>query len=362
MQMLKVNVNPPYPIQFALGLLNRSLLLAIDRIDAARWVIITDETVAALYAQDLMEFLKGYCACDLITFAAGEQYKTRATKAKIEDQLMALACDRSTGIIALGGGVVTDLAGFVAATYMRGLPCIMIPTTLLAMVDASVGGKTAVNVPQGKNLIGIIQQPKAVLIDPKVLTTLEQQIYMDGFIETLKHALLADQDLWTLMNQQYEKLFARDADLLQQVIYRSIKIKADIVEQDEHEDNKRQLLNLGHTIGHAIEAATHYQVSHGQAVGYGLVIEAMISQSLGLMTANTLLAIRQTLMPYLLPSALDFTQIIPYLKADKKAKRQQPHFVLLRDIAKPWSDGDRYSQSVPAEVIKKVLGEFVAHC
>ncbi len=241
---------------------------------ASQIVIITDETVKALYGDDLKNKLNA----NLIAIPDGEGSKSRTMKAKIEDEMLDMACDRDTLIIALGGGVVGDLAGFVASTYMRGIPFIQIPTTLLAMVDSSIGGKTAINVKHGKNLIGTFWKAKDIYLDVHYLRSLPKEHIVNGLVEAVKMFLTHDRESFSYVEEKLDAILAKDEDALTYLIEKARSIKFKVVKQDEREENQRILLNFGHTVGHGLEKLSNYKIMHGKAVGFGILFESKISQ------------------------------------------------------------------------------------
>src|SRR5579862_7344926 len=262
-----------YPIRVGMNLLSSPEKWLPDSWEQKKLVIVTDDTVDHLYANHLLKQLKNANPL-LFTFPAGEQSKSAEIKSKIEEKMIQANCDRDTLLIALGGGVVGDLAGFIAATYMRGISYIQVPTTLLAMVDSSVGGKTSINTPQGKNLIGAFWQPKTVVADIHCLKTLPEVHCVNGLIEAIKMFLTNDADYFHYVNTHLDRFFHKDEIVLQKIIERAVQIKVDIVSQDETEKNLRMTLNFGHTIGHALEKITGYAILHGFAVALGILIEA----------------------------------------------------------------------------------------
>ncbi len=291
-----------------------------------KYAIITDTHVEKLYGHHLK--------VPIFSFPAGEASKTRKTKEELENRLLENGFSRETTLIALGGGVVTDLVGFLASTFCRGVDLILIPTTLLAMVDAAIGGKTAVNTEYGKNLIGTFYPPKSVLLNFKFLETLPEKEWFNGHVEMLKAALLAD-----------EELFYNFSTIpLTQAIHRAIEIKRRIVALDPFEKGVRKLLNLGHTMGHALETVSNYQLSHGEAVAHGIVLESRIAHELGILTSSILDQIEKRLPP--VTGAFDLEKILQVLTLDKKGAGT---FILLRDIADP------VEMEVPIEVVTKVL-------
>lgn len=297
--------------------------------------IITDDNLQRLYVESLVAAFNIPC----FSIKPGEASKTRETKQAIEDVLLAQGFGRDTVIIAFGGGVVTDLAGFVAATYCRGVPVIYIPTSLLAMVDAAVGGKTAVNTPLGKNMIGAFKQPDAVIIDVSVLKTLPQQEIYAGMSEHIKHALIADADLFVDIAAHIDRLNDLPIDKWQTWVQRSCAIKQAIVLQDFTEQGLRAVLNVGHTVAHALEQVSDYQISHGEAVAIGLQIETEIAVQMGLLDSDEALRIIRVLQAIPFDSAFQFSQkhlpaIMQAMQLDKKAQGGQPNFCLLAEIGR----------------------------
>ncbi len=291
-------------------------------------VIICDKAVEERYAKPIQQcFLDAGMTCYLLSFPGGETHKTREQKQALENEMFMLNCHRDTCIIAIGGGVTTDLAGFVAATFCRGLPLVYMPTTLLSMVDASIGGKTGVNTRFGKNLIGSFYQPNAVFIDPMSLRTLSKKQLRIGMAEVIKHALLVDPDFLETVAQSSEKVFSVDLAFLSNMIAKNAEIKAAIIEKDEYDHGMRQLLNIGHSIGHALESVSDYSLSHGDAVSLGLVAEAHIAELLGIADAGYRKKLITLLKKYKLPTRLltpyNHDEIIKALQHDKKKSRRR---------------------------------------
>lgn len=320
-----------------------------------RIAIITDETVADLYGRDLFTLLSNAGKeVHFFTFPSGEVYKTRATKEHLENQLFERGLSRDTCILALGGGVVTDLVGYLAATFCRGVPLVLVPTTLLGIVDACIGAKTGVNLPHGKNLVGCLYEPKKILIDSSVLGTLPACELRNGIVEIIKHALLADPLLFNALYQGPDLLFS-NSTLLEEVIATSCCIKKTIVKEDPHELGKRRLLNFGHTIGHALEKISEYQLPHGEAVALGLLTESHIAMQLGFLSAATLDKIHKLLrlynLPLKLPSTFSISSCLQALTLDKKSSLGTPRFALIEDIGHPLAFDGIYCTSVPASVL-----------
>ncbi|MDQ7054891.1 MAG: 3-dehydroquinate synthase [candidate division KSB1 bacterium] len=284
MRTLKVRLGPnSYPIficdQYWGKLPELLKLYAAPR----RLIIITDDRVAKLYLQPMTEALTGNdFAVESIVVNAGEEAKSLIVYEKIITQMLQFGAARDWGIVSLGGGVIGDLAGFVAATFMRGLPFYQVPTTLLAQVDASIGGKVAINHPMSKNLIGAFYQPRLVFIDIHFLRTLPETEIISGMAEIVKHGIIADRGLFLLCEMEMRRLLAIETEPIQQAVFQSCQIKARIVEEDEKEAGVRAILNYGHTIGHALEAASEYnKLRHGEAVFWGMLAEAWISRAMG---------------------------------------------------------------------------------
>ena len=272
---------------------------------------------------------------------AGETYKNLQSIAQIYDTALANHLERSSTLVALGGGVIGDMTGFAAATWLRGVNFVQVPTSLLAMVDASVGGKTGVNHPQGKNLIGAFYQPKLVLIDPSVLKTLPAREFRAGMAEVIKYGIIWDEDLFTKLEQaeDIDRFEAINQELLQTILVRSTQAKAEVVSQDEKEAGLRAILNYGHTIGHAVESLTNYQqFVHGEAVAIGMVAAGQIATSMELWTEEEAnrqdRLIAKTNLPTKIPTDLDINAIIETLQSDKKVKAGKVRFILPTQIGK----------------------------
>lgn len=290
-----------------------------------RAAVVTNPTVAGLYAETVTASLAaaGYQPL-LIQIPDGEAYKTSQTLQQVYDQLIEAGIDRRCFVVALGGGVVGDLAGFAAASYLRGIPFVQLPTTLLAQVDSSVGGKTGIDHPRGKNLIGAFHQPRLVLADVDTLTTLPEREYRAGLAEVIKYGVVLDRAFFELLESNVERLLARDRELITTVVARCCALKAWVVEQDEHEAGLRAVLNYGHTLGHAFEALAGYAgLVHGEAVAIGMTLAAQISEREGLCSADDrerIVALLRSLgLPTETPPA-DRDELIAALTQDKKSR------------------------------------------
>ena len=333
-----------YLVHVGAGALERTDLLD-PRIAGGRVALVTNAVVGPLYAERVEAALARSGAAVLrITLPDGEAHKTWQSLDLIHDQMLAARCDRHTTIVALGGGVVGDVAGFAAATFMRGVAYVQVPTTLLSQVDSSVGGKTAINHPRGKNMVGAFHQPVAVLADPMTLETLPARELAAGLAEVIKHGLLADAVLFEWLEQHMERLVARDPEALAHVIRRSVQIKGAIVAEDEHETGVRALLNLGHTFGHAIEAGLGFGTwLHGEAVGAGLVMAAELSRALGYLGESEVARIRALVGRAGLPvagPALGVERYFELMSVDKKARNGALRFIALERLGQACiSDG-----------------------
>ena len=304
---------------------------------ASRYCIITDDNIAEIYGRRLLQAIESTgLSCDLLTFPHGEEHKNLATVSSLLSHAARKGLDRKSIFIALGGGVSGDIGGFVAATYMRGVPFIQIPTSLLAQVDSSVGGKTGVDIPEGKNLVGAFYQPEAVYIDPDVLNTLPSKEYINGMAEVIKHGIIRDAGYFQMLDQKFDQVMALDPDVLGELIYVSCRIKSAVVAEDEKESNIRRILNFGHTIGHAVEAASDFEIAHGFAVGIGMVAAARISVLKGILGNEKLAAmismIKRYGLPTEVPEDLDRNRIKSYLLTDKKRIGSKTSFILATDI------------------------------
>lgn len=325
---------------------------------AVHYIVITDHTVKKYYGVTLLQYLRqqGFQAT-LFSFPAGEKYKNAKTKMQLENQMLARKYDRSAMILAIGGGVVGDLAGFIAATYMRGIAYINIPTTLLSMVDSSIGGKTAIDTKFGKNLIGAFWQPKNVVIDFDCLMTLPQRQFVNGLIEAIKIFLTCDQKYFTFIEKNITKILKRDKKLIRTVIHRAIKLKANVVQQDETELHLRALLNFGHTVGHALEQASHYKLLHGYAVAYGILLEAKITELMGNLSTENYQRI-VNLFKKLNIHAKDLkkfsvTKLIQLMQGDKKSKAKKIHCILLKKIGAIYQPNKKIIHPITSKMIKR---------
>ena len=302
----------------------------------ARALIVSDQTVATLYLERLQTALASV-SFETLILPPGEMHKTLENWHKVLNKLADMGAQRDTTVIALGGGVIGDLAGFAAATYMRGIRVIQVPTTLLAQVDASVGGKTGVNLTEGKNLVGAFHQPAAVLIDVTTLATLEARDYSAGLAEVIKYAAIRDIEFMHWLEQNQAAIMQKQNDVLTEMVMRSVKHKAEVVEADEREQGQRALLNFGHTFGHALETATRYErYRHGEAVAIGMLQAARLSERLGWISLSDVQRL-QTLteafdLPTEKPQELIPDNLLGLMQLDKKNRAGRLRLVLLKQL------------------------------
>jgi len=323
---------------------------------AKRYAIIADDHVATLFGGTLLDSLASAgLDCELITFARGEASKHLRTIADLASQLAQKGVDRKDALIALGGGVTGDMTGFLAASYMRGISFIQVPTSLLAQVDSSVGGKTGVDIPEGKNLVGAFYQPRCVYIDPLVLKNLPVGEMLNGLAEVIKYGVIWDGEFFKYLADNRQKILDLDLLIMEEVISKCCSIKAEVVAADERESDLRRILNYGHTIGHAVEAASGYNLDHGLAVAIGMVAVNGLAVGKGLIQAAVAEQVRELLvdfgLPVEIPSEYDRQQIKAYLQTDKKTVGGRPFFVLPVGIGKVIITDD-----VAEDLLNEVLG------
>lgn len=321
-----------------------------------RYGVITDDHVATLYGEVFMTILKSAgIEAELLTFPSGEVSKSLQTIGDLAGRLARLGFDRKDALVGFGGGVTGDLTGFLASAYMRGIPFIQVPTTLLAQVDSSVGGKTGVDIPEGKNLVGAFYQPQVVYIDPLLLTTLASAELLGGLAEVIKYGVIGDSDFFNFLCDNRSKILNLDEDLIVKTVSACCRIKADIVSQDEREGGLRRILNFGHTIGHAVEGASDYTIIHGLAVAIGMAAAAKLAVLAGLLPHQDAQIITETLvaygMPVDIPKNLDRKRIKKYLLADKKTVGGTVHYVLPTRIGSTCIVAD-----LDEKLVEKVLG------
>ena len=337
---------------------------ALDRMaahlpGAHQYVIIADSNVEQLYGARLRSHIPN---SHLLSFAAGEANKTRETWQVLTDRMLDLHIARDSCVVALGGGVTCDLAGFVAATYMRGVPVVQVPTSLLAMIDAAVGGKTGVDVPAGKNLVGAFHQPHVVVIDPAVLSTLPDAELSNGLAEAVKHGAIADRAYLEWITESAASIFDRRMHTLESLIRRSVEIKSAFVKDDVREAGARAALNFWHTVAHALEQLSHYEITHGQAVGLGMMIEAEIGVAMGVTHEHVTADIATALAHVRLPDSIVFHNGLPLIEAtghDKKSRSGEVRYVLLETVGKvARTEAGEWTWPVPDDVVREALRQF----
>ncbi|MCM1307142.1 MAG: 3-dehydroquinate synthase [Butyrivibrio sp.] len=359
-------VDDSYNIEIGFGLTDRLIedLKAGLAGEIKKFAVVTDTNVKPLYADKIYDGLvgAGYLA-DIIVFEAGEKSKTRQTKEFIEDTMLARGYRRDCCIIAVGGGVVTDVAGFAAGTYGRGVPFINYATTLLAAADASIGGKTAVDTPLATNLIGLFNQPKKVYIDIAAWKTLPPREISSGMAETVKHACLADGELFDYLEKNMERILNIDAEACEHIARRNCEIKYRVVMKDERESGLREILNLGHTVGRAIETVSGYKLLHGEAVAIGLTAQTRLALRRGYMSESEAERVKGLLksagLPTEVPDYIDCKELVKKLYTDKKVKNGCLRFVLEKGIGGVARFGDNvYATPVSEEEAAEIIGEI----
>lgn len=326
-----------------------------------KFAVITDSNVKELYADKIAWLLgrEGYFV-QVFSFPAGEKSKTRETKALLEDQMLTSEYRRDCCIIAVGGGVVTDLAGFIAGTYGRGVPFINYATSLLAAADASVGGKTAVDTPLATNLIGLFNQPKKVYIDIATWKTLPEREISSGLAETIKHACMADREFFCYLKEHMTEILAIDREACEHIAEKNCQIKYHVVEKDERETGLREILNLGHTVGRAVETVSDYRLLHGEAVSIGMMAQMQLSKKLGYMTEEEILEVRELLLsaglPVEIPEYIDREVLVKKLYTDKKVKNGTLRFVVQKGIGEivEFEDGV-FATPVAEETAREII-------
>ena len=356
-------VMPGYSITISPGILESAGMFVHAVARAHRYAIVTDIEVAARFGARLLDSFAPQLA-QLFTFAGGEAYKTRDSWARITDEMAEAGFGRDAAVVSLGGGVTSDLAGFIAATYMRGIPVAHVPTSLLAMVDASVGGKTGVDIPAGKNLVGAFHQPCAVIVDPLALASLPRGELRAGFSEVLKHGVIADAPFFDRMAKAIPSLLEPGSESGQpmlEAVRRGIAIKCEIVRRDEREGGVRLVLNFGHTIGHAIELVSNFGVPHGEAVAMGMVAEARIAERMGIAEPGTRERIANALVTAGLPTAIpDYLQrdtLLAATKSDKKARAGSVRYALPKKIGAMAGEASGWTIPVDDAAVLEVLAE-----
>ena len=341
MQKVRVRTKPnSYNVSIGAGLLRRAgrEIRRVLPTPGSRVFVITSPNVRRHWGEALEKSLReARLPYEVLEMHDGEPAKRLHTVEHLAESLVDARADRKSLLVAFGGGVVGDCAGFLAAVFMRGIPVVQVPTTVVAQVDASIGGKTGVNLRAGKNLVGAFHQPQAVLVDPEILATLDDREFRSGLFESLKCGVIRDRALFDFMERHANKVLGRNARAIERIIAASIRVKADVVSADEKESGLRRILNFGHTIGHALEAATEYsRFLHGEAVAWGMIAAAAIARDAGCCSAETADRIASATLAYgpLPPVVCDAEEVMGRLSADKKAVGGSVHFVLPQKIGK----------------------------
>jgi 3-dehydroquinate synthase len=359
MNKMKVNLDRKmgnsYEIHIGENILDRMGLILAKNNWAERIIIITDTDIDSFHGDRVETALrKTDLRVDRITVPPGEAAKGMRTVLSVVEKLIALGADRSTALIALGGGVIGDLTGFTASIFMRGIPVIQIPTTLLAQVDSGIGGKTGVDTDAGKNILGTFHQPKEVFIDLSFLETLPEAQFRSGLAEVIKYGVIEAPELLDVIEIAAAAGGLRESAFLERIITTACRIKKGVVELDECDRGVRRILNFGHTVGHAVEAASAYMLSHGEAVAIGMVAAAILSEQIHYLTADDrrriVSVIRAVGLPDRIPGNLDLEEIVARIARDKKKKGETVHFVLLKKLGVPIVNG-----GIPEKMMKKTL-------
>lgn len=359
MTTVRVEVQPrPYEVCIESGLLGKAGEILRPLLPGtSKLFVVTVPALRRKWAKKLTRSLAaaGF-ATKLVEMPEGERFKRLATVEDLAEKLIKLGADRNSAIVAFGGGVAGDVAGFLASMFMRGIDVVQIPTTVLAQVDASIGGKTGVNLKAGKNLIGAFHQPRAVLIDPEVLSTLPDREYRAGLYEALKCGVIGNPGLFMAFEEQQEKIEDRDPATVEFLITESVKLKAHVVSVDEKENGLRRILNFGHTVGHALEAETHYKaLLHGEAVAWGMVAAARIAAMVGTLDQESTSRITEATLGLARLPKLEIRgqNIVRRLPSDKKTKNGKVHFVLPTEIGKV-----DIVNNVPSEIVLAAVEEI----
>ncbi len=324
-------------------------------------LIVSNKKVYHLYGKEIFDdLLSSGFIVDVILLKDGEKYKSADSFFRIQKLLINNNYSRDDVLLTLGGGVIGDVGGFAAATFKRGMHFVYVPTTLLSQIDSSVGGKTAINYGQNKNVIGTFYQPSLVIIDPNVLITLKQKDYLSGIAELIKMALILDDKLYEDVDVLADKILDRDIDIMTELIYQSCRLKAKVIEQDEHDRSYRNILNFGHTFAHAIEEMTRYRkYTHGQAVFIGINLAVLLSEKLTYLRLETAEKIRRLLTKYgvdnLVNVKIDYSKMLKFFYKDKKSNGNDIYFVLISDLGKVVSIDGNYKVKVEPEILEELL-------
>ena len=366
---LAKQIDNSYPIDIGHNLIEKLCLETATLIPANKYAIITDENLENLYAKTILKNLQNKSRnITLITVPAGENSKTREFKAFIEDKMIAEEFGRDSAIVAVGGGMISDLAGFVAGTFCRGIPFIIYSTSILSAADASIGGKTAINTSVATNLIGVFHQPKKVYIDLDTWHSLPIKEIRSGLAETIKHACLADKNFFAYLEKNINKIVSNEKKILNKevcefIAYQNCKIKHKIVSLDEKEKNLRQILNLGHTAGRALEALLNYQYPHGECVAIGIVLQLYLAQELDFVSkeeaCQIISLLKKANLPVNIPKGISIEQLVKKMKTDKKVRKGKIRFVFQKGIGemKTFNEGS-YSIELDENFIINTLKKY----
>ncbi|MBI2990298.1 MAG: 3-dehydroquinate synthase [Candidatus Magasanikbacteria bacterium] len=357
------DINRTYSVLIGSGLFDILAERLAGYSDIYRFALISDKSVADMFAEPLMRALREKnLDVESLAFPTGEEHKNQATKTLLDSELLKRGFGRDSMIIALGGGVSGDMAGFVAATYMRGIPYVHVPTTFLSMVDSSIGGKTGVNTAYGKNLIGAYHQPRLVLQDLKMLKDLPEHQMVNGLFEAIKMFCTSDADMFAYVRDNREALFAKDQTVLLRIVEGAVKIKAGIVSMDERESNERMLLNFGHTIGHALELLSDYRIPHGYAVACGMIAETKMAELAGIAEPGLTTQIKELLVSCGLDteplSLFNPEDVLSATAKDKKTRKAVVRYIQLERIGEPHRADEAYAVPVDGNIALKALKEL----
>ena len=332
-----------------------------EYVKAPAYAVVSDEPVAELYAKRLRERLveTGHRA-ELFTFPAGEASKTIERWAELVEGFGEMELGRDGCVVGVGGGVTTDLAGFAAATYARGVAYVPVPTSLLGMIDAALGGKTGVDLRAGKNLAGAFHHPRLIVVDPAVLDTLPDEAFRTGLAEAVKHGAIADVEYFEFLAESAAEIMGRSVAAVDRLVRGSIRIKARVVDRDAAESGERAILNFGHTVGHGVERATAYSIQHGQAVAIGMVAEARLGERIGVTDTGTAERIREALeglgLPTEVPSHVDTKAVLAAARSDKKAREGKVRYALIERIGQAARHDGAWTRPVADDEVAEVLG------
>ena len=339
----------------------------LKKMNKAKYAIITDSKVEKLHGETFLAKCKDAGLDVFMTsFLEGEKNKTRQTKENLEDALFAEKCGRDAVVIALGGGVTGDMSGFVAGTYMRGIPVVQIPTTTISIADSSYGGKTGLDVPAGKNLVGVFHQPVAVFMDTELLKTLDKRNYDSGLIEIIKHGIIKNKEFYNFLKENLEVILSREGEgydkVMSKVVMDNIAIKREVVLEDQKESNLRKILNYGHTIGHAVEKLSNFDLLHGEAISIGICAEAFLAYKNGICSEDCFLEQKEIInalgQETKIPQGISTNDIIELMKLDKKARDGMPEFSLVSEIGKYFEEDGVIAKRFTLENLKEAIDEY----